>query len=110
MLNWVPTGDPYTWTEDDYAHESEVTEPMYVPPDDDNDDFGLPDLFNETGYRGSSDINPDEPPAQLDEAEEEEEDGLPNLEDLGQLALNDTPPGTPLHQSTPERTGAQPKI
>ena len=52
MFNWVSTGDPYTWTEEDWAHESEVTEPMYVP-DNEEDDFGLPNLFNETGYRGS---------------------------------------------------------
>jgi hypothetical protein len=116
MLNWVSTGDPYTWTEEDYAHESEVANPLYMPPDDDNDDFGLPDLFNETGYRGSSDINPDEPPAQL----EEEEDELPNLEDLDWLMVDETPPGSPLQQSTPERArtpertdaipGAIPKI
>jgi hypothetical protein len=111
MINWVTTGDPYTWTEEDYAHETDVTEPMYLPPDDDNNDFGLHDLFNETGYRGSSDIDPDDPPAQLeDEETEEHEDGLPHWEDLEHLALDDTPPGVPLNQSTPERTGAIPKI
>jgi hypothetical protein len=103
MLNWIPTGDPYTWTEDDYAHESEDTEPMNAPHNDEMDDFGLPDLFNETGYRGSSDINPDEPPAQLEEEEDEQDDGLPHLEDLDHLSLDETPPGPPLHQSTPER-------
>jgi hypothetical protein len=101
MLNWIPTGDPYTWTEDDYAHESEVTEPMYIPNDDEDDDFGLPNLFNETGYRGSSDINPDEPPAHLEE-DEEPEDDLPNLDELDNLSIDETPPGPPLHQSTPE--------
>ena len=107
MLNWVATGDPYTWTEKEYAHETDVTEPLYVLPDEDNDDFGLPNLFNETGYRGSSDINPDDPPAQLDE-EEEDEDGLPNLEDLEQRGIDGSPPGTPLHQSTPEKTKDRP--
>ena len=111
MINWVTTGDPYTWTEEDYAHETDVTEPMYLPPDDENNDLGLQDLFNETGYRGSSDIDPDDPPAQLeDEEAEEHEDGLPHWEDLEHLALDDTPPGAPLNQSTPERTGAIPKI
>jgi hypothetical protein len=101
MLNWIPTGDPYTWTEDDYAHESEVTEPMYIPNNDEDDDFGLPNLFNETGYRGSSDINPDEPPARLEE-DEEQGDDLPNLDELDNLSIDETPPGPPLHQSTPE--------
>jgi hypothetical protein len=108
MLNWVSTGDPYTWTEEDNAHESDVIEPMYAPYNDEDDDFGLPNLFNETGYRGSSDINPDEPPANLEE-DEEQEDDLPNLEDLHDLSLDETPPGPPLHQSTLERTGTRPK-
>ena len=49
MFNWVSSGDPYTWTEDDWAHESEVTEPVYAP-DHEEDEFGLPNLFDETGY------------------------------------------------------------
>jgi hypothetical protein len=102
MFNWVATGDPYSWTEEDWAHESEITDPMYVP-DNEEDDFGLPHLFNETGYQGSSDIDPGEPPAQ--EEEEEAEDDLPNLDNLENLALDETPPGPPLHQSTPESTG-----
>jgi hypothetical protein len=60
MFNWISTGDPYSWTEGDWAHESDVTEPVYVP-NNEEDDFGLPNLFNETGYRGSSDINPTNP-------------------------------------------------
>ena len=109
MLNWVSTGDPYTWTEDDWAHESEATEPMYVP-DNEDDDFGLPNLFDETGYRGSSDIDPEEPPAPEEEKGEEIEDNLPNLDDLEDHSLDETPPGPPLHQSTPESTGTRPKL
>ena len=105
MLNWASTGDPYLYTEDDWAHESEISAPQY---EDDEDEFGLPHLFNETGYRGSSDIDPEErqeePPA------EEEEDQLPDLNELENLDLNVTPPpGPPLHQSTPESEGARPK-
>jgi hypothetical protein len=108
MFNWVSTGDPYAWTENDWAHKSEVMESVYVPNNED-DDFGLPNLFNETGYRGSSDIDPDEPPAQQEE-EKENGDDLPNLDDMENLSLDETPPGPPLHQSTPEQTGARPKL
>jgi hypothetical protein len=105
MLNWVCTGDPYSYTENDWAHESEPTAPLYEV---DDDNFGLPHLFDETGYRGSSDIDheeqPEEPPVV------EEEDRLSDLDELEDLNLNETPPpGLPLHQSTPESTGARPK-
>jgi hypothetical protein len=66
-------------------------------------------LFNETGYRGSSDIDPNEPPAQ-EEEEEEPEDDLPNLDEIEDRFLNETPPGPPMHQSTPEKTGTRPKL
>jgi hypothetical protein len=95
MFNWVSTGDPYTWG-DDWAHESEVAAPIPAHNDED-DDFGLPNLFDETGYRGSSsDIDPEEPPAE--EGEEEAGDDLPNLDDMENLSLTDSPPGSPLHQ------------
>jgi hypothetical protein len=105
MLNWASTGDPYSYTEADWAHESEISAPLY---ENDEDEFGLHHLFNETGYRGSSDIDPEErqeePPA------EEEEDQLPDLGELENLDLNETPPpGTPRYQSTPESGGARPK-
>ena len=77
--------------------------------EDEEEDLGLPHLFNETGYRGSSDIDPNEPPAQEDE-EEEAEDDLPNLDEMENLSLDDTPPGPPLHHSTPEKTGTRPKL
>ena len=35
---------------------------------------------------------------------------MPNLDDMENLSLNETPPGPPLHQSTPENTGARPKL
>ena len=103
MLNWVSTGDPYSYTENDWAHESEPTAPQY-----EDDDLLLPQLFDETGYRGSSDIDPEEqweePPV------EEVVDQLPDLDELENLDLNETPPpGPPLHQSMPESAGAKPK-
>jgi hypothetical protein len=106
MFNWVSSGDPYTWTEDDWAHESEVTEPVYAP-DHEEDEFSLPNLFDETGYRGSSDIDPEEPPPPQDE---EDKHDLPNLDDMENLSLDETPPGPPINQSTPENTGARPKL
>ena len=111
LLNWVSTGDPYSYTEDDWAHESEPSAPPYE--DDDDDNFGLHHLFNETGYRGSSDIDPEEQP-EGPPVEENDENELPNLDELGDLDLNETPPpGSPLHQSTPETTredtGTRPK-
>jgi hypothetical protein len=108
MLHWVSTGDPYTWTEEDYAHESEVTEPMRLI-EEEEEDLGLPHLFNETGYRGSSDIDPNEPPAQ-EEEEERAKDDLPDLDEIENRFLDETPPGPPLHQSTPEKTGTRPKL
>jgi hypothetical protein len=45
MYNWVSTGDPYTYTEDDWAHESEPIAPAYDNAND--EDFGLPNLFDE---------------------------------------------------------------
>jgi hypothetical protein len=106
MFNWVSTGNPYTWTEDDWAHESEPIEPAYDNAD--NEDLGLPNLFNETGYQGSSDIDPEE---RQEEPNEEEEGDLPDIERLGDLTLNETPPpGLPLHQSTPEATGTRPRL
>ncbi len=57
MYNWVSTGDPYTYTEDDWAHEFEPIGPSYNA---DDEDFGLPNLFDETGYRGSFGIDPEE--------------------------------------------------
>jgi hypothetical protein len=105
MYNWVSTGDPYSYTEADWAHESE---PLAPPYEVEEDDFGLPNLFDETGYRGSSDIHPEEQPEEP--TRESEEDQLPDLEELENLSLNETPPpGPPLHQSTPESTGARPK-
>ena len=105
MLNWASTGDPYSYTKDDWAHETEISAPLY---EDDEDEFGLLHLFNETGYRGSSDIDPDE--RQEEPPVEEEEDHLPDLDELENLDLNETPPpGPPLHQSTPESEGARPK-
>ncbi len=107
MYNWVSTGDPYTYTEDDWAHKSEPIIPVYNNPND--EDFGLPNLFDETGYRGSSDIDPEEQPEEP--TGENEEEHLPNLEELGDLTLDETPPpGPPLHQSTPESSGTRPKL
>jgi hypothetical protein len=99
-------GDPYAYTEDDWAPESEPIAPAYKA---DDEDFGLPNLFDETGYRGSSDIDPKEQPE--DPNRENEIVHLPDLEDLGDLTLDETPPpGPPLHQSTPEASGTRPKI
>jgi hypothetical protein len=109
MLNWISTGDPYTWAEKDYAHESEVTEPMHLI-EEEEEDLGLPHLFNETGYRGLSDIDPNKPPVQEEEEEEEAEDDLPDLDEIENCFLDETPPGPPLHQSTPEKTGTRPKL
>jgi hypothetical protein len=109
VLNWASTGDPYSYTEADWAHESEISAPLY---EDDGDEFGLHHLFNETGYRGSSDIDPEERQEEEEEApaEENEEDQLPDIDELENLNLNETPPpGIPLHQSTPESEGAKPK-
>jgi hypothetical protein len=106
MFNFVSSGHPYTWTEDDWAHKSEPIEPTYKNPED--EDFGLPNLFNETGYQGSSDIDPEE---RQEEPNEEEEEDLPDFERLGDLTLDETPPpGPPLHQSTPKATGPRPKL
>jgi hypothetical protein len=106
MYNWVSTGDPYSYTEDDWAHESEPIAPSYNA---DAEDFRSPNLFDETGYRGSSDIDPEEQPNEP--PREEEESHLPDLEELEDLTLDETPPpGPPLHQSTPESTGARPKL
>jgi hypothetical protein len=107
MYNWVSTGDPYTYTEDDWGHESEPVVPAYEDAND--EDFGLPNLFNETGYPGSSDIDPEEQPKEP--TREDEEEDLPNLEELGDLALDETPPpGPPMHHSTPEASGTRPKF
>jgi hypothetical protein len=106
MYNWVSTGNPYAYTEDDWAHESEPIAQAYNA---DDEDFGLPNLFKETGYRGSSDIDPEEQPEEP--TREDEEDHLPDLEELKDLTLDETPPpGPPLHQSRPEPTGTRPKL
>ena len=71
MKNWVLTGDTYL-IRDSWAHDTEIEDPAYREEADDDDDLNLQGLFDETGYRGSSDIDPNEP-----EPEEEEEGDLP---------------------------------
>ena len=62
MLNWVLTGDTYT-TLDDWAHETECIDEL-----EEEEEVPQPQ-HDETGYRGSSDIDPDE----VQEEKEEEE-------------------------------------
>ena len=128
MKNWVLTGDTYL-IRDSWAHDTEVEEQYYWNNEDDEDDFDLPGLFDETGYRGSSDIDPNEP--EPEEEEEEEEGDLPlpgpyhlddaNLDEtlpsiydtpgtsLQEDSMDGTEPLEPQHRSTPKPTGTRPK-
>jgi hypothetical protein len=113
MLNWVLTGDTYT-TVDDWAHESKPVN-SFLELDEEEDPNPLHD---ETGCRGSSDIDPNE----LQEEEEENQFELPNLPNLESLdvpdvsqydtpdnSIQDNSFGQPEHHSTPTSTGARPK-
>jgi hypothetical protein len=105
MLNWVLTGDTYT-TSDDWAHETEYIE------EEEEEEVPQPQ-HDETGYRGSSDIDPDE----LQEEEEDDQFELPELPnpdsievpDESQYETPDNSFGQPGHHSTPTNTGARPK-
>ena len=54
MLNWVLTGDTYT-TLDEWAHDSERINEFWE--EEEEDPINLHDLFNETGYQGSSKLH-----------------------------------------------------
>ena len=128
MKNWVFTGDTYL-LRDSWAHDTEVEDMDYPADEDEDDDFNLPGLFDETGYRGSSDIDPEEPEQEEEEEEEDEEDPPPGNYHLEDMDPNDTLPSTygtpdlslqddnldmsdprePQHRSTPKPTGTTPK-
>ena len=115
MRNWVLTGDTYL-TRDAWAHDSEWDD-LQDFEEDLEEDLDLPGLFDETGYHGSSNIDPDEVREEEDEPDTEEPP-LPGLYEFNPADLDDTLPSQydtpnlsmePLHHSTPERTGTKPK-